>query len=128
MKTKSLGTCLLLICCASALAQTPPPQPVAGGRGGQPPIFNPVPQADLGAAKPDAFLIRHQAYVNRAKQGNIDLLFLGDSITEGWALRGPEVWDKYYSNMKAANFGIGGDQTQHVLWRIENGELENISP
>jgi len=77
---------------------------------------------------------RHEAFLERAKQGNIDLLCLGDSITNGWSGqdkdgKGPiEVWERHYAPRKAANFGIGGDRTQHVLWRIENGEVDGISP
>jgi lysophospholipase L1-like esterase len=70
----------------------------------------------------------HQRYLDRAKQGDIDLLFLGDSITAGWAGGGKEVWERFYSARNAANFGIGGDRTQHVLWRIENGEVDGIKP
>jgi lysophospholipase L1-like esterase len=69
---------------------------------------------------------RHERMVKRAKEGNVDLLFLGDSITEGWGNNA--VWQKAYGSMNAANFGIGGDTTQNVLWRITNGELEGISP
>jgi lysophospholipase L1-like esterase len=74
------------------------------------------------------FLEFHQQFLARAKQGNVDLLFLGDSITRGWAGRGKAVWDQRYEPLHAANFGIGGDRTQHVIWRIENGELEGIKP
>lgn len=63
-----------------------------------------------------------------AKAGHIDLLFMGDSITDNWRSRGKNVWDKFYAPRHAANFGIGGDRTQHVLWRIENGELDGIDP
>ncbi len=76
----------------------------------------------------DTFMKMHDRFVEQAKAGNIDLLFLGDSITEGWAKSGKDVWKDKYASMKAANFGIGGDKTQHVLWRIDNGELENIHP
>jgi lysophospholipase L1-like esterase len=72
---------------------------------------------------------RHEGFVELAKKGGIDLLFLGDSITDGW--RGPageEAWKKHFQPLHAANFGIGGDRTQHVLWRIENGELDGIHP
>jgi len=55
------------------------------------------------------------------------VLFLGDSITEGWG-KAPHVWEHYYGKMEPANFGIGGDQTQHVIWRIENGELDGLHP
>ena len=62
-----------------------------------------------------------------AKKGNVDLLFLGDSITQGWN-GNEDVWKRFYGARHAANFGIGGDRTQHVLWRIQNGELEGIAP
>jgi lysophospholipase L1-like esterase len=64
--------------------------------------------------------------VERAKKGHVDLLFLGDSITQGW--NDNEVWQRFYGPRNAANFGIGADRTQHVLWRIKNGELEGIKP
>lgn len=71
---------------------------------------------------------RHDGFVEIAKKGGVDLLFLGDSITDGWRNRGKDVWEKNYGPLKAANFGIGGDQTQHVLWRLQNGELDGIKP
>ena len=70
----------------------------------------------------------HEEFLQRRTEGPIDLLFLGDSITEGWSGRGKAVWESNYANLNAANFGIGGDRTQHVLWRIDNGELDGISP
>jgi hypothetical protein len=94
---------------------------------------NPVQAPDVAAPKfrdgePDAgFLKTHEGYVTIAKAGGVDVLFLGDSITAGW--RGAkEVWDKAFGAYKTANFGIGGDRTQHVLWRITNGELDGIKP
>ena len=74
------------------------------------------------------FETKHEAFLKRRTSGPIDLLFLGDSITENWGGRGKDVWAKTYGDMNAANFGIGGDKTQHVLWRIDNGELDGISP
>ena len=71
---------------------------------------------------------RHEGFLAIAKKGDVDLLFLGDSITDGWRGGGKKVWDEAFAPLKAANFGIGGDRTQHVLWRIENGELEGIKP
>jgi len=68
----------------------------------------------------------HREFIERAKKGNVDLLFLGDSITQGW--NDNEVWKRFYGPRNAANFGIGGDRTQHVLWRIQNGELDGIEP
>jgi lysophospholipase L1-like esterase len=57
------------------------------------------------------------------KMGNrIDIGFIGDSITARW--RGSENWTKHWGEYKAVNMGIGGDQTQHVLWRLQNGQLD----
>lgn len=57
------------------------------------------------------------------------LLFIGDSITQGWEGDGAkDVWNKYYGNRKAVNLGIGGDRTQHVLWRLQNGNLDGVKP
>ena len=71
---------------------------------------------------------KHDALVKRAKAGQIDLLFLGDSITEGWGDKGPEVWQRHYGRRNAACFGIGGDTAENLLWRMANGELEGIAP
>jgi lysophospholipase L1-like esterase len=71
---------------------------------------------------------RHEGFLEIAKKGNVDVLFLGDSITDGWRGSGKQVWEKNYTPLKAANFGIGGDRTQHVLWRLQHGELEGINP
>jgi len=76
--------------------------------------------------RPERWMQRHQAFLERAKQGPIDVLFLGDSITEGWG-RNP-VWRQHFAPRHAANFGIGGDHTQHILWRLDHGEVDGISP
>lgn len=57
-----------------------------------------------------------------------DLIFIGDSITQGWEGDGKDVWAERYVSHKAVNLGIGGDRTQHVLHRLLNGNLEGISP
>jgi len=69
----------------------------------------------------------HAAHLKRAKAGPIGLLFVGDSITERWA-QVPEIWEANYGKYQPANFGIGGDQTQHVIWRIEDGVLDGLKP
>jgi lysophospholipase L1-like esterase len=58
------------------------------------------------------------------------VLFIGDSITQGWegVTGGSNVWKKYYAPRKAVNLGIGGDRTQHVLWRLEKAPLEGVKP
>jgi lysophospholipase L1-like esterase len=71
---------------------------------------------------------RHESMNQRVKQGNVDLLLIGDSITQGWEGEGKDVWKKFYGNRNAVNLGIGGDQTQHVLWRLDHGNIDGISP
>jgi N-acetylglucosamine-6-sulfatase len=72
---------------------------------------------------------RHDGFVAIAKAGQVDLLFVGDSITDGWRDgQALEIWNRYFAPFKAANFGIGGDRTEHLLWRLRNGELDGISP
>jgi lysophospholipase L1-like esterase len=71
---------------------------------------------------------RHEAFNQRIKQGNVDLLFIGDSITQGWEGAGKKIWDEFYAKRNAVNLGIGGDRTQHVLWRLDHGNIDNIKP
>lgn len=71
---------------------------------------------------------RFRKQAERMAQGNVDLLMIGDSITHGWEGSGKDVWQKYYGKRNAMNFGIGGDQTQHVLWRLAHSPLDKISP
>lgn len=56
------------------------------------------------------------------------VIFIGDSITEGWERRGAPVWEHFYAHRNALNLGLGGDRTQHVLWRLEHGHLEGLTP
>ncbi len=72
---------------------------------------------------------RHESFLARAKKGPVDVLFVGDSITQGWEGSGKKVWAAKFETWNPANFGIGGDRTQHVLWRVTEGkELEGIDP
>ncbi len=76
---------------------------------------------------------RHEGFVEEAKRGGIDVLFVGDSITDFWRSRdtkkgGRAVWDREFAPLHAANFGISGDRTQHVLWRLQHGEVDGINP
>ncbi len=106
-------------------AQPPGPRPN--------PAIVPVPQQ---AAPNSNYQRVHQQFVAQAQKGDIDLLFVGDSITDFWigassngrGGRGKEVWDHYYGNLKAADFGYSADRTQHVLWRLQNGEGQGFSP
>jgi len=72
--------------------------------------------------------VRHESILNRVKKGDVDLIFIGDSITHGWEGAGKELWSGYYAARNAVNMGYGGDRTEHVLWRLDNGEIDGISP
>jgi lysophospholipase L1-like esterase len=124
----------------AAQEPVPAPQPAVGGQGpGPAPAAEPAaggrrgrgPAPALGPAteprpRDDA---RHQSFLEVAKAGNIDLLFVGDSITDWWRQeqRGLAVWNEHFAPLRAANFGIAGDTTQGVLWRMQNGELDGFN-
>src|SRR5262244_1635798 len=135
MPRKIFAVLFLLLLPTFLVAQNPtttapPPQtqsgPPRGGRGGAAlPANQPAPRDDN----------RHKGFLEIAQRGNIDLLFVGDSITDWFSnprgqaqapAAGLEVWNKYFSEFKPANFGIAGDTTQGVLWRMQNGELDGF--
>jgi lysophospholipase L1-like esterase len=76
--------------------------------------------------------LAHQQLLAKARSGGIDVYFLGDSITRRWgALDYPDFlahWKKSFYGWNAADFGWGGDRTENVLWRLENGELDGVNP
>lgn len=67
----------------------------------------------------------HAEDVLIAKHDAIDVLFLGDSITAGWD---GSLWQQYFAPLRAANFGIGGDHTGNILWRLQHGAIGNLQP
>jgi len=72
---------------------------------------------------------RHEGFVAAAKEGRIDLLLHGDSITDWWQLEpNKPVFDKYFGNIRTANFAVAGDTTQGVLWGLRNGEGQGFQP
>jgi lysophospholipase L1-like esterase len=87
---------------------------------------------DQPGARPEpkegGWLKRHEALVEEAKKGGFEVLFEGDSITDGWR-NNPQkkIWEATFGPMKSANFGISGDRTQHVLWRLQHGEFEGLT-
>jgi beta-glucosidase len=88
--------------------------------------------ATVPVARSNSWMAHHNRLVQEAKDNRIDLLFLGDSITDFWVRPAPRygtnVWAKYYAPLNAADFGISGDRTEHVIWRIDNGELDGLHP
>jgi alpha-L-fucosidase 2 len=76
---------------------------------------------------------RHQqklAEVQKLKAAgqHSELVFIGDSITEGWEKSGSAVWAERYARYHAIDLGFGGDHTENVLWRLLHGELDGLSP
>jgi beta-glucosidase len=73
---------------------------------------------------------RQKLLNERAREGGeqVKLIFIGDSITQGWEGEGKAVWQRYYAHRNAVNLGIGGDRTQHVLWRLDHGNLDGLKP
>ncbi|MDX1563150.1 MAG: GDSL-type esterase/lipase family protein, partial [Gammaproteobacteria bacterium] len=81
----------------------------------------------------DFFRQKHEQNLEVARAGDIELLLMGDSITDFWRneegrFAGKQVLDEYFGHWKIANFGIAGDTTQGVLYRLQNGEGEGFSP
>ena len=81
----------------------------------------------------EGWIKRHEEFVAEAHCGAIEVLFLGDSITDFWRSPDPErggraVWEREFAPLQAANFGISGDRTQHVLWRLRHGEAVGYRP
>jgi lysophospholipase L1-like esterase len=132
-RTLSLLLGLSLFGAASVVAQEAKKE--APKKDAAPAVKLPAQQPDVAAPKFDpktgqvqvGFAKAHESFVAIAKKGEAQVVFLGDSITAGWAGAGKEAF-KEYAQYNAANFGIGGDQVQHVLWRVENGEFEGIKP
>lgn len=83
---------------------------------------SPVPRMEAGNQA------RHAKFNEISKLGEAQLVFLGDSITQGWEGAGKAAWEKHWAALRAANFGIGGDRTEHVLWRLENGNFDGLKP
>ena len=71
-----------------------------------------------------AWVGMHRGFVETSKKGGIDVVFYGDSITMGWKDR----WQKPLAPLKVVNYGIGGDSTRQLLWRIGHGEVDGLKP
>jgi lysophospholipase L1-like esterase len=87
---------------------------------GDNPAVVPAPRMD--------WVVRFQGNLDRTQGKKFDLIFDGDSITDGWQGSGKEVWAKYFDKFRAANFGISGDKVEHLLWRLEQGQVEGMDP
>ncbi|MGH7139599.1 MAG: GDSL-type esterase/lipase family protein [Pirellulales bacterium] len=89
---------------------------------GVPPTVVPVPSDSAG------WLARNAQAAAETAGANPSVLFIGDSITQNWQLYGQAAWNKYVAPLNALDAGVGGDSTQSLLWRIESGELNGLTP
>jgi lysophospholipase L1-like esterase len=81
----------------------------------------------------DWWLPRHEEKLAEARRliaagHNPEVVFIGDSITQGWEKEGSEIWRRRYAGYHALNLGFGGDRTENVLWRLQHGALDGLAP
>lgn len=74
----------------------------------------------------DRWLSVHKRFVQECKEKDPDVMFIGDCILE--SLQFTEFWNSHFVPMHCLNFSIRNDRTQNVLWRLQNGELDNVKP
>ena len=74
----------------------------------------------------ELFFFQHQRFCSDAREQEPDVLWVGDSIIQNLVNSG--IWERIFCQMHSLNFGIGGDRTEHLLWRLQNGELEGLAP
>jgi lysophospholipase L1-like esterase len=95
---------------------------------------NPVPADQPSPRSDQNSMIAHQELLEKARKGHIKIYFLGDSITRRWGTSDEQYkhflanWRQNFFGWNAADFGWGGDTTQNILWRLHNGELDNVNP
>lgn len=77
----------------------------------------------------DWWLPRHEEKLSlKQSMDSVDLVFLGDSITQAWEVEGAATWHEFYHLRNALNLGFNGDKTENVLWRLEQGAVDGIQP
>lgn len=92
------------------------------------PVDPTQPQPNVWPDDPEAWPQMARMLAANARQANPRIIFLGDSITQGWGGEGKAEWDARFAPLGAANLGIGGDRTQNILWRIQDGALDGLTP
>lgn len=93
--------------------------------------FTPVPQTESFSM--DWWMPLHQQKLQEkdrlvAAGTPPEVVFIGDSITQGWENEGRPVWQRHFAPRRALALGFGGDRTENVLWRLQNGEVDGLSP
>ena len=135
-------TALALLCAsliaATAQAQRPggsavpaPPVPTATSKGEPPALIADERPACLTPVSRDANAKpRQDEVLRRVREARVptDVVFIGDSITEGWEGAGKDVWTRDYAPLGALQIGVGGDRTEHLLWRLAQAPLTPLDP
>jgi lysophospholipase L1-like esterase len=120
---------ILIVGCLSQAASPPAGKPAAAAKPSSPAKEKPweaIPRnRDYPWMTTAGWRALHAEHVARARRGDGDLLFVGDSITQGWL--GTAIWRTRFAN-RTANIGIGGDTTQNVLWRLDHGAVDGLKP
>jgi lysophospholipase L1-like esterase len=121
MDRSPLVALLLGLVVATSVATAQPADPNLGAE--------PAPQPKPGYER----IVAEQS--RRAHAQPVRLLFVGDSTTAIWMRAGPEawanhrvVWDRWYGDRQAFDLGVNGDETQNVLWRLAQGEVDGLHP
>lgn len=110
------GILLLILAGCTTVIETPQPMSVTPG----------VQTAEWAQKW---WMPRHEEKLDTVAHKDVDLLMIGDSITHSWENKaGREVWEEFYGDRKAANLGFSGDRTEQVIWRLEQGEVDGLSP
>lgn len=104
--------------------------PVLAGAQEEQPAFAAVTPEEQTAewAKPWWMPRHEEKLAEKAKAERVDLVWIGDSITHGWEGEGKEIWKQRYASRHALNLGFSGDRTENVLWRLQHGAIDGISP
>lgn len=94
------------------------------------PVLAIMPEVQTAKWAVQWWMPRHESKIAERKlaDNQIDLLMIGDSITHGWENKGKATWDQYYGQRNALNIGFSGDRTEHVIWRFQNGAIDDIKP
>lgn len=138
---KIVATFISSFVLSGLIAQTPMQKPAPGSPAAPPSTAATTPLAQLPVPAPQPTVPDLTRYLNNPdllkfctaqvadfNDRDADMIFIGDSITQGWRTRDEAVWQANFAGRKALDFGIGGDQTQHVLWRMDNYPIGRLHP
>ncbi|MCX6968350.1 MAG: GDSL-type esterase/lipase family protein [Verrucomicrobia bacterium] len=126
---------LSILCFGSAFAQVAPsvsatPSPLLTVPAGVNSAAYPMQRVQGSPEKIKDWLrrVEKNIQVGEKMASSIELIFEGDSITNYWPRTGKEVWEKHYAKLHPFDFGISGDRTEHVLWRLSQGQAKGMHP